>query len=59
MTGSVKKILMLVCGFCVEIGLDLVVAEMYLYCTSRMGSVWFEEFEYSGVNLIVGWIEFI
>ena len=38
-----------------KIGLDLVVVKMA--CTSRKGSDWFEELEYSWVNFIVGWID--
>ena len=44
---------MLVCGFRVKICLDLVVSEMYRFTS------WLEEIEYSWVNLIVRWIEFM
>ena len=40
-----------------KIGLDLVLLRST--CTSRKGSYWFEKFEYSWVNFIVGWIEFM
>ena len=48
---------MFICIFGMKIGLDLVVVRWT--CTSRKGSDWFEEFEYSWVNFIVGWIEFM
>ena len=44
-----------ICRFSMKIGLDLVVVKMA--CTSRKGSDWFEELEYSWVNFIVGWID--
>ena len=51
--GSLKKILMFVCGFRVRISLNLVVAEMYFYIKKRKCVV-IKKIEYSWENLIVG-----
>ena len=41
-----------------KIGLDLVIVKVDVY-VYRKGSDWFEEFEFSWVNFIVGWIVFM
>ena len=48
---------MFICTFSMKIGLNLVVVKVDL--TSRKGSDWFEELEYSWLNFIVGWIKFM